>query len=1119
MANIKGIIVEIGGDTSGLQKALKKVNSSTASLSKELRGINSLLKLDPKNTELLAQKQTVLKKNIEETSDKLKVLKEAQDKYIESGGDLGSAEYRNLQREIINTENKLKELKLEASKWTQAGRSIEEFGNKITKISGKVDKLGTTLTTRLTLPIVGFATYAVKSFDEVDSGADIVIQKTGVMGDAAKELESVYKKVSGNVVGEFSDIGNAVGEINTRFEFTGDKLEEASEKFMKFAKINDIDVNTAIQKVSRYMGDASIESSKYSEVLDQMSAAAHTSGISVDTLAEICTKYGAPMRALGLSTKESIAIFAGWEKAGVNTEIAFSGMKKAISNWGKAGKDSSKEFKKTLEAIEKAPNIAKATSKAIEVFGAKAGPDLADAIKGGRFEYEKFLNVLENSQGTLENTYNGVIDEADDIQIAMKRMKVQASEVGQEVLKTIVPAAQKVLDNISKLISNYNKLDDKEKNQIKNMVLLAAAIGPTVKVLGTFGKGIGSTIKGIGTFSQAIGVMKTGMKSANATVNALAGAMTFLISPAGLATLALTATAGALVYFALKETDAQKAAKESAKEMANAKKEMEDYTNSINENTQKNLSQIQSVGELRKELSNLVDENGKVKEGYKSRVDFILNQLNNALGTEYKLNGDIIGSYQKLQDEIDSTIEKKKAQLVLQGEEEKYKDAINNQAQAVEDLKNRNKDLGMSIEEAKKKYQEYSEKTTDPVKFATLTKQERTNIVLQSKEMEVLKNKIDAYDDAEERVKTYTNQTNKYIDLYTKYQEGKYEEIANTIIVTTEDWTSKTLNELNNSITEQSEALNIYTNIYKETGNKIALQQAQQAQQNLDNLAAELATRTQTLENLGQDEINAWKSIAEQSYSSYSEEVSKMPPEMQQKIQDATGIIAAGTPQMQEKAGELGQKTVDEFDKDADAKQKALNTITGYLNGLDDNTKRELLKQAGIENVDAVLDELDRGDLSEENGKNILEGLWKGLENGTWQGKILGAASGLAQAVNKAFTGKDGWDEHSPSKKMKKFAEYYIQPISEVMNNRKNNIIKNAKELAGKVNEVFGNQIINMPQIGDFGKFQKSINNQITDSTKTIFTTPQIVFNVQELDEGKLQQCFDYVNRKFGSKY
>lgn len=140
--NIKGIIVEIGGDTSGLQNALKKVNSATASLSKELKGINTMLKLDPKNTELLAQKQTVLKQKISETSKQLNILKEAQKQYIQSGGDLNSDKYRTLQREIIKTENELRNLKLEASNWTQASKNLSELSTKMTNFGDKVTDVG-----------------------------------------------------------------------------------------------------------------------------------------------------------------------------------------------------------------------------------------------------------------------------------------------------------------------------------------------------------------------------------------------------------------------------------------------------------------------------------------------------------------------------------------------------------------------------------------------------------------------------------------------------------------------------------------------------------------------------------------------------------------------------------------------------------------------------------------------------------------------------------------------------------------------------------------------------------------------------------------------------------------
>ncbi len=110
------------------------------------------------------------------------------------------------------------------------------------------------------------------------------------------------------------------------------------------------------------------------------------------------------MRAMGFEMKESIALFSQWEKSGVNTEIAFSGLKKAISNWGKAGKNPREEFKKTLAEIEKTPDIASATSLAIEAFGAKAGPDLADAIKGGRLG-SRTVKTIEDSQGTVNQTF------------------------------------------------------------------------------------------------------------------------------------------------------------------------------------------------------------------------------------------------------------------------------------------------------------------------------------------------------------------------------------------------------------------------------------------------------------------------------------------------------------------------------------------------------------------------------------------------------------------------------------------------------------------------------------------------------------------------------------------
>lgn len=191
--DIKGIVVEIGGDTSGLQNALKKVNSATASLSKELRGINSMLKLDPKNTDLLAQKQTVLKNNIKETTKYLEGSKKALDVFIKSGGDLNSDKFRTLQREIIQTENKLKELKLEASNWTQASRSLSELSSKMKTVGDTVTNVGKKVSV-LSAAIAGLFGAGVKYNADIETTTKAFETFIGSAEEATKAIENIKEQ-------------------------------------------------------------------------------------------------------------------------------------------------------------------------------------------------------------------------------------------------------------------------------------------------------------------------------------------------------------------------------------------------------------------------------------------------------------------------------------------------------------------------------------------------------------------------------------------------------------------------------------------------------------------------------------------------------------------------------------------------------------------------------------------------------------------------------------------------------------------------------------------------------------------------------------------------------------
>lgn len=464
-------------------------------------------------------KQSELSKKIEEATEKHK-------KSIETTGK-NSAESKKLQEEIKklkeeyakneraieannkklvdattkmnnNEKNLLKNKKAlqEVTKELNTGTDkLKKFTDGLDKASEKTTNFGKKASV-ISAGVAGIGAAGVAAFKEVDAGMDNVVKATGATGETAKELEAIYKNLSSSINKDFTEIGSALGEVNTRFQFTGKELETCTMQFLEFSKINNIDTTQAVQLVSRAMGDAGIEAKNYSELLDMLTSAAQASGIGIDKLTELLTKYGAPMRALGFDTKEAIAIFSQWELAGVNTEIAFSGMKAAIGKWGKEGKDARVEFKKTLDEIAKAPNIAKATSKSIEVFGQKAGPDLADAIQGGRFEYDKFLKILDGSGGVVDSTFNQVQDGTDKAAIAMNSLKVTSSEFGSVILQSLTPT----FENISKVLSNCTKwlngLDDSTKSNVVTAGMFVAAIGPVLIVLGSLGKGISNTIKG-----------------------------------------------------------------------------------------------------------------------------------------------------------------------------------------------------------------------------------------------------------------------------------------------------------------------------------------------------------------------------------------------------------------------------------------------------------------------------------------------------------------------------------------------------------------------------------------------------------------------------------------------
>ena len=504
-----GLVFKADG-TVDFRKSLKDVNASIQENRTEFKLAKSTWDESTKAVEKLKASQEYLGKQTEDYNRKVRLLREELN-------DLENAEERDeaaiqKKRAQLNTaeaslNNYRRGLEEVNEKLKTGAAQIEEFAGKVEKLGSKMTDAGKKMTVGVTTPIIGIGAAGVKAAMELDEGYDTIIAKTGATGEALQGLNDVADSVYGSMPVEMQDVGTAVGEINTRFGSTGDELEDLTKKFLQFAEINGADVNNSIRLVSRAMGDAGIPTEQTGEILDKLTIAGQASGVAIETLTENLAKYGAPMRALGLTTDESIAIFAGWEKAGVNTEIAFSGMKKAIGTWGKEGKNATEEFKKTLKEIESTPDIATATSKAIEVFGQKAGPDLADAIKGGRFEYKDFLQLVQDSTGIVSQTFEEQQDPWDQWKTTMNDLKLAGTDLGGVLIETLAPILQEVAGGVKEFSEWFRSLDEDQKKTIVTIGLVIAAIGPLLVV---FGSVFGGISKIIGGSKSLIGLLVEG---------------------------------------------------------------------------------------------------------------------------------------------------------------------------------------------------------------------------------------------------------------------------------------------------------------------------------------------------------------------------------------------------------------------------------------------------------------------------------------------------------------------------------------------------------------------------------------------------------------------------------
>lgn len=551
---IKGITIEIDGNTQSLQKSLAEVNGKLRDTQTALKDVDSLLKMDPGNVELIAQKQNYLKDAIEATKEKLEQEKLAlqQMKDNNATGEV-TEEQKALEREIIETEKSLESLEGEMKNFGAVGKqqaesvaqSMAQVGEKVQAAGQKVSAVGDALTASVSAPIAAAGVGALKaslSYEDALAKLSTIADTSQVPMEELSNQILELSKVSGISA---ETLANNVYDAISAGQQTADAVNFVS-KATALARAGFTSTDSALDILTTSLNAYGLAAEDVTRVSDVLINTQNLGKTTVDQLASSMGKVIPTAKANGVEIEDLAGVYAVMTANGIATAETTTYFNSMLNELGKSGSTAANAFAAGTEHIKEGgltmkeamemgweltdvlsvldEQAAESGTTISNMFGSAEAGKAAAVLWDNGAKLNDAVEAMGQSAGATETAYGKLNTTSFEIEKTINELKVTLLEIGDVLKAELMPVFEKVVKKIKELTGYISGMSVEEKEQMIKIAGIVAAIGPLLSVGGRLISGIGTVM----TMAPKIGT-----------------ALTALTGPVGIVIAAIAALAAA----------------------------------------------------------------------------------------------------------------------------------------------------------------------------------------------------------------------------------------------------------------------------------------------------------------------------------------------------------------------------------------------------------------------------------------------------------------------------------------------------------------------------------------------------------------------------------------------